>query len=267
MKFRLIASAAVVLALALNACSSAAIAVPASAPAPTPIAAAVTAVPASPTAVPASPTAVPTIAPSPTSVTPPTAAPTNTAAVAQPAASGAGALTGNMTQMTTAMVAATSYRITINSVNSATGQSTTAVMEVVKPDRLHLKANLAGGKTYEMIAIGQDAYINATGTWMKSPVAIPTSAIVGIDPQGIPGQITASQKAGTLTKGGTSQVNGAPCQLYTWTPAAGANAGNQGGTACIDLKSGLLVQVKSTDGKTTSTFSDWNTAISIVAPM
>jgi hypothetical protein len=263
-KFRLLASAGIALALAVNACSSAAPAVPTAPPAP-----AATAAPAAPTAAPTvapSPTAVtpPTVAPSPTTVTPPTAAPTNTV-VAQAAASGPAVGTGILGQMGTAMTAATSYRVTITSVNSATSQPVTAVMEVVKPDRFHLKANTGGGKSIELIAIGPDSYINITGTWTKSPVAFPMATIIGNDPQVVSSQIVASQKNGTLTLGGLSQVNGAPCQEYTWTPAA--TAGTKGGTVCIDLKSGLLLQVKSTDGKTMLVFSDWNTPIAIVAPI
>jgi hypothetical protein len=255
-KFRLLASAGVALALAVNACSGAAPAVPTSPPAPTPIAATATAVPASPTP---APTAVPTVAPSPTRVTLPTAAPTNTAAVAQAAAS-------PLEQMATAMTAVKSYRVTVTTASAATGHSTTAAIEVVKPDRLHLKANLGGGKTYEIIAIGQDAYINLGGTWTKSPAPVPTSSIVGGDPQTILNQITTSQKTRTLTRGGTSQVNGAPCQQYTWTPAASVGS-NVGGTVCIDLKTSLLDQFKSTDGKTVLIYSDWNAPISIVAPI
>lgn len=250
----------VLLGFALSACATAAPVVPTAVPVPT-----ATAAPPSPTAVPTVAPS-PTLAPSPTTAPQPTAAPTKAAAAAQPTATtGADGKVADLSLMSTAMASATSYRATINVVKTG-GQSITAVMEVVKPDKMHIKATIAGGKTTELIAIGTDFYINGNGKWIKSPVAMPLGAMLGTDPASIPGQISASQKAGTLIKGGTSQVNGVTCQLYIWTPAT-TSAGSTGGTVCVDVATGLLLEAKSSDGQTTVDFSDWNTNISIVAPL
>jgi hypothetical protein len=151
----------------------------------------------------------------------------------------------------------------------AQGQPGSFVIEVVKPDRLHTKVDMGGGKTFESITIGQDNYLNLGGKWTKStsaaPNAVIASSILSSDPQKILGQIDATQKNGALTRGGTSQVDGAPCQEWIWTPATQA-ASQIGGTMCIGLRDNLPLQFKTSDGKIVATYSDWNAPISIEPP-
>lgn len=276
MKARFLASLGFAVALAVNACSSATAPVPptsqpttaGAAPVATPVAATDTAVPPSPTAI---PTAVPTIAPTPTQVivptVAPTVAPTNTAA-AQPAASGSGAVPSELRQTAEAMAAAKSYRMTVTITTPTQGQPGSFLMEVVKPDRLHMKVDLGGGKSFESILIGQDSYSNITGKWTKAqvPANVMSPVFLSSDPQKLFDQIGSSQKNGTLTKGGVSQVDGAPCQEWAWTPPT-TSASQLGGTMCIGLKDSLPLQFKTGDGKVVAKYSDWNAPISIVAPI
>lgn len=223
-----------------------------------------TAIPASPTV---GPTIAPTIAPTVAPTIAPTAVPTNPAA-AHAAPSGPAASAGDLAPTAAAMAAAKSYRVTITTTNAPSGQPATVVLEVVKPDRLHTKFNLADGKTIEVISIGSDTYVKAGGTtWVKSPMANPaTAALLSNDPQKLLAQMNSGQKYGTLTKGTVEQVGGTACQNWLWTPAAPA-ASQSAGTLCIAVQSHLPVQFKTSDGKTVVKYSDWNGPISIEPPI
>jgi hypothetical protein len=270
-------------ALASVACSGASPAAPTPAPAagtaPTPAASAIaatapaaatpTAIPPSPTLAPTlAPTIVPTIPPTPTREVAPTVAPTSTP-VSQSAASGAAVGQGDLKPVADAIAAAKSYRMTVASSTTAQGQSGTFVIEVVKPDRVHTKADM-GGQTFEMISIGSDNYVKFGNQWTKTPSSgaanpLASTVLLSSDPQQILSQMNAGEKDGTLTKGGTSQVGGVPCQEWAWTPSAAAPS-QGGGTMCIGLKDHLPLQFKTNDGKIVATYSDWNAPISIQAP-
>jgi len=166
------------------------------------------------------------------------------------------------------MAAAKSYRMTVTSSGTAGGAGGNLVLEVVKPDRLHTKIDAGGGKTFETIVIGTTTYLKAGATWTKSPVANPltASSLLSSDPQKLLDQMESNPKTGSLTKGGTNQVDGTTCQEWVWTPPP-SGATQTGGTMCIGQSNNLPLQFKTSDGKTVVKYSDWNAPISIEAPI
>jgi hypothetical protein len=256
------------LVLVVSACSTGSPPVPASTPLTTVAATTIPTVPpATPTTAPtAVPTAIPTTAPTPSPVTLATTAPTSTSA-ARAVTAGAAASASDLKSVADAVAAATTYRVTITVTGATQAQSGTVVLAVVKPDRLDTKGTFAG-RSFETIAIGSDTYIKNGTTWVKSPIPNPVPAMTGLlnnDPQKLLDQMASSQKNGTLTKGGADRVNGTPCQDWILTPA-GTNTTSRAGTLCIG-QNNLPVQFKSNDGNLVVAYSDWNTPISIVAPI
>jgi hypothetical protein len=218
-----------------------------------------TSVPPSPTPVP--PTPVPTIAPS---ATPTAVPPTNTPAT-QATTSGLTAGLVALKPVVDAMAAAKSYRMTVTATGTGQGQSGTFLVEVVKPDRLHMKGD-AGGQSFESITIGSDNYVKFGGKWNKLTAnLIPaTGMILSSDPQKIMDQIDASgQPKGSISMGSVDQVDGASCQEWIWTPA---DATKTGGSICISTSTNLPVQFKTADAKVVAKYSDWNAAIDIEPP-
>src|SRR5258708_33256541 len=138
-------------------------------------------------------------------------------------------------------------------------------MEVVKPDRFHMKGSAAGGQVFELIMIGSDNYVYAAGKWTKMTAnLIPLSPFLSSDPQKILGQInTSAQAKGSVTKGGIDQIDGASCQEWVWTPT---DTSQTGGSMCIGVSNSLPVQFKTTDGSVVATYTDWNAPISIQPP-
>ena len=267
-----IATISLALALAVNACSTGAPATPTTTQ-PTAAAAA-----ALPTAPPPTATAVPpTAALVPSAV--PTTAPTSTAA-AQVAPNGAASAASDLQPMADALAAIKSYRMSMASTGSAQDQSITMQLDVVKPDRFDIKET-SGSTSIEMISIGPDLYIKTGTTWAKSSdasMASAATAVLSNDPINMAAAMQG--KNGTLTKGGAEQINGTPCQdwIFTATAPATATASSSGtpstapstasisGTLCIG-QNNLPVQYKSNDGTIVVTYSNWNAATNIVAPI
>jgi hypothetical protein len=145
--------------------------------------------------------------------------------------------------------------------NTGSSQTGDMVVEIVKPDRVHFKLT-SRGQNIEIIQIGTDLYQNAGGQWVKMPpqAALPLSFDANDIVQSFNEQTSQGQ---TVTKGGLGLVDGAPCQEWI---SQGPDP-SKGGTMCLGLLDDLPRQFKSTDGSTTMTFTDWNSAISIDPPI
>jgi hypothetical protein len=164
-----------------------------------------------------------------------------------------------------AMAAAKSYRMTVTSTDTAQNQAGTLQVDVVKPDRLHTKAEL-GGQLFEAITIGHDSYVRLAGKWTKlTSSGLPASEmILSSDPQKVLGEIdSAAEQKGTVTKGEVDQVGGMPCQEWLLTPA---DTSQIGGSMCIRAIDHLPLQFKTADGKVVAQYSDWNAPIDIEPP-
>jgi hypothetical protein len=163
-------------------------------------------------------------------------------------------------KMANAWAAASSYRLTITSKES--GQNEQVLMEVVKPDKQHLKVS-GGDQNVEVIQIGSDTYVNLGGTWTKSPAGAPMAADL-FDPDEIVNGFNESASNGqTIVKGGTRTVGGAQCQDWTLQGGDPSDAG----TMCIGVNDNLPREFTAADGSATMTFSDWNAPITITAPI
>jgi hypothetical protein len=190
--------------------------------------------------------------------------PTNTPAP-QPTAGGSTAGLSDFKAVAEAMAAAKSYRMTVTSTSAAQNQAGTFQVEVVKPDRFHMKAEM-GGQVFESITIGPDNYVKLGDKWTKmTSNLLPASAmILNSDPQKILDQIdTTTEVKGSATKGAIDQVDGASCQEWIWIPA---DTSKTGGSMCIGVNNSLPVQFKTADGKVVAKYTDWNAAIKIEPP-
>ncbi|HVC34348.1 MAG TPA: hypothetical protein VNL16_12630 [Chloroflexota bacterium] len=275
MKSRWLATVGVAVALAVSACSGGtsqtspstptggSAAAPAAATAP----AKPTTAAAKPTVAPTTaPTVAPTVAPSPTTAAQPTVAPTSTVA-AQAAASGPAIGQGDLKAMAEAVAAAKSYRVTMSFTDPSDATKTgNMLMEVVRPDRTHMKLDMGAGQSIESITIGQDQYTNLNGKWTKTTTATTASGagILSADPQQTLKDFDSSNIGGALTKGALSQVDGTPCQEWVYTPT---DKTNTGGSICVSVKDSLPLEFKSVDGKSVLKFSDWNAPITINPPL
>jgi hypothetical protein len=185
--------------LAVNACSTAsAPEAPTTQPASTALSVLLSPTPVTPMAVlgatlSATPIAVPTNPPNP-----------------QPAVDTSPASSSEFKAVAEAMAAAKSYRMSLTSTNATRNEAETFQVDVVKPDRLHTKAEL-GGQVFEAITIGQDSYVRLAGKWTKlTSSGLPASdLILSSDPQKVLSQIdSATQLKGTVSKGGIDQMVG-----------------------------------------------------------
>jgi hypothetical protein len=263
MKTHWLATVGLALALAANGCSN----VPAA-----PTAQLATAVPLPATVAPTATSAPPSPTPVPPTPVPPTATTAVTPTVAATATPAPQAATGGfaaglsaLKPVADAMAAAKSYRMTVTATGTGQNQTGTFVVEVVKPDRLHMKADM-GGQAFESITIGADNYVKLGGKWNKMTAnPLPASGmILSSDPQKILGQMNVgTQVKGSVTKGGIDQIDGASCQEWIWTPA---DTSQTGGSICIGTSNSLPLQFKTADGKVVAKYSAWNVAISIEPP-
>jgi hypothetical protein len=192
----------------------------------------------------------------------PAAAPTATTV---PAAAGpVGGDAGQIHATAEAMAAASSFRILVKSTTSD-GQVTTGTMEIVRPDRMHYTATTPAGRTVETVIIGQDMYLLNNGKWQhlgtaKAPV--PTTLVTTIDPDTSVKAFNNDVVGGaTLTRGEQVSVDGTTCQQFTMSspPPRARN-----GTLCVGADN---LPRQYTDDHTLLTFSDWNTPITIEAPI
>ncbi len=212
------------------------------------------------TTAPPSPTTAPTVAPTPTQAPQPTTAPTNTPATQQQA-SGPAVGTGDIKTMLQAWGNAKTFRMNVESKEE--DSPGTVVVEFVRPDRAHIKANVQD-ETVDMIEIGQDIYVNVDGKWTKMSLQSSPAAAMIPNPQTTEDAINKSlQEGNSLTKGGVSAVDGQPCQEWVYK----SKDSNESGTVCVGLASNLPLQIKTSDGKVTMKFSDWNAPITIEPPM
>jgi hypothetical protein len=140
----------------------------------------------------------------------------------------------------------------------------TTLLEVVKPDRIHMKTQ-QGTQVIEGIIIGQDFYINFNGKWQKVTLANnPFAALLlSSDPQKVLDQMDTAQTKNTVTKGAITQVAGTRCQEWIMTPV---DPTKTAGSLCVNVSNSLPVQWKSADGKIVVTYSDWNAPITIEPP-
>lgn len=141
----------------------------------------------------------------------------------------------------------------------AGGQTQEGSMEVVLPDKMHLKMTVAGQQV-EMIMIGTDTYTKVGGSWTKMTVPGMDAAALDIDDLSKDFQEASTSSA--AQKGGTDTVNGKRCQIYTITETDGGKT-----ELCIADGLPLRVVIQSSDSKVTMTFSDFNANIEIKAPI
>lgn len=169
--------------------------------------------------------------------------------------------TGDIKTMLQAWGNAKTFRMNVES--NEEDSPGTVVMEFVRPDRAHIKSTMQG-QTLDIIEIGQDVYINAEGKWNKMSSSSSPAADMIPNPQTTEDEINKSlQEGNSLTKGGVSAVDGQPCQEWVYKSADS----NEGGTVCVGLANNLPLQIKTSDGKVTIKFSDWNAPITIEPPM
>jgi hypothetical protein len=156
---------------------------------------------------------------------------------------------------------AKTYRMTVES--NEEDSKGTVVMELVRPDRAHMKATVQG-ETVDVIEIGQDVYVNIEGKWTKMSLSSsPAAAMMG-NPQATEEEINKSlQEGNSLTKGSRTTVDGQQCQEWVYT----SKDESGGGTVCVSVATNLPVQIKTSDGKVTMKFSDWNAPITIEPPI
>ncbi len=219
-----------------------------------------TTAPPSPTTAPPSPTTAPTIAPTPTEAPQPTTAPTNTPATQQQA-SGPSVSQGDIKAVVQAWASAKSYRTTI--VANDLQSKGTFLIEIVRPDRMHLKGTI-GGQPFESVRIGQDTYLYFNGKWTKTTGTSAGAVNIGPDPSQTADQINQGLKEGwSVTKGEVSAVDGQPCQEWVVTHKDASSSD----TICVGLGNNLPLQIKPADGKWVMKFSDWNAPITIEPPM
>jgi hypothetical protein len=214
------------------------------------------------TAAPAQPTvAQPTAAPAQPTVAQPTAAPPAATAPPAPAASGNNGGT-DIRRIADAMSAATSYRVQMTTITDQ--GPIQSEWEVVKPDRMHTTSQQQG-RTFEMVIIGQDNYINSNGVWNKVPSGGGPVSALTFNANEIVAEFTASMEAGDVyTPGGLDNVNGTACQELVVMPA---DPERQGGSWCIGLSDSLPRRHTSPALSGTMIFSDWNTPIRIDPPI
>jgi hypothetical protein len=201
-------------------------------------------------------------------------APTASAANPAPPVSGGGAAIGDadVRSVAEAMTATTSFRAHIQGTTTQ-GQTMDGLVEIVRPDRQHVKMTL-GGRTVETISIGSDIYTNLTGQWTKQPTSPqpsgtaapkPPQMFGGLDPDAtVKAFDTSAQNGATITRGGQDVVDGVGCQEWLMTRPSPSQSS---GIMCIGLADNLPRQFKSNDGKIVMTFSDWNAPLTINAPL
>ncbi len=141
-------------------------------------------------------------------------------------------------------------------ISDSSDPTSNGTFEYVAPDKYHI--SIAGT---ELIAIGNDTYINAGGSWIKSTSSGSSGPL--FDPSQFQDTIKAAQQA-QVTKGDTDTVNGTKCQIYTYHDSASAT------DVHICVANDLPVRVVEDNGDSTSTiiFSDFNSSkIDIKAPI
>jgi hypothetical protein len=134
-------------------------------------------------------------------------------------------------------------------------------LEVVTPDKFHLMFN--GGQALgnlELISIGANTYTKTGNTWQKSAGG---AGSIGIDPTSLTKQVSDVAKTTQATKGGTANVDGKSCQLYTLNDAASKSMTE----LCIANDMPLRLVASGSGSKVTITFSDFNSNIDIKAPI
>jgi hypothetical protein len=200
------------------------------------------------------------------------ALPAVTSTAPAPAGGGTGGFEGDYQKMQQAMFDARSWR-QVMVTTGGSGTQAQVTFEFVRPDRLHEKVTSTGGKTIEEIVIGADVYTNTGTTWQKVAGGASGQAflagIAGAKP-GTPEydqmQQSLKDRGFSIAKGSQSTRNGVPCQEWGTTSSTPPTSG----VICIGLRDNLPVESKSSsgDGSTvTVTYSDWNTPITINAPI
>lgn len=141
----------------------------------------------------------------------------------------------------------------------AGGQTQEGSMEVVLPDKMHVKMTVAGQQV-EMIMIGADTYTKFGDNWMK--MTLPGMEETAIDVDDLSKDFQEASTSSAAQKGGTDTVNGKRCQVYTITEPSGDKT-----ELCMADGLPLRVVIQSSDSKVTMTFSDFNANIEIKAPI
>jgi hypothetical protein len=270
MSRRLISAAAVSAALLVAACTSA------PPPAPTP-----TAAPPTPTVVPATPTPVPpTPTPPPPSPTPLPPTPTTAAAAAPtrgavalstPDANGGPSATSTPDEDSGA-AAARAAGLDVDAIGQAFsqvkslraelsgeqgGQKLSGSMELVLPDKFHVKANVPG-QPVEIYSLGDTTYVKrGDEPWQKSEGGGVGLSMEDFSPEKIAKELV--KPGSSVKKGGTKTVRGTDCQVWEITEQDGTP-----GTLCVG--SDNLIYSAETGGITFEVY-DYNAPISITAPI
>jgi hypothetical protein len=155
------------------------------------------------------------------------------------------------------------------------GQALEVLMEVVKPDREHIKMTRGQAVVAEYISVGPDFYLaDPSGKWTKLPVQssagapAQTAILQAFTPDAImKGFNEGASKGDKLTRGGQSIVDGVPCQEWVHTPA---DTTTGAGTMCIGLMDNLprrFTVLAQNKVEQTVTFSDWNAQLGIDPPI
>ncbi len=228
------------IALAASACS----ATPAAAPQPPPP----TAAPAAPATVAATSTAAPTVAPSPAATK--AAAPT---AAANPLDA--------LTRIFRGWAGVKTFRAKIV-VTPKTGASTETDLEVVMPDRFHVKT-----PQLEAIVIGQTYYVKLVNQWQK--IALPQGIDLNFaDIKKLEAELGASTDVKLI---GPEVLDGTPTLVYQYTATITTPAllttTSKVWVAVSDQLPRRMESVAQNGTTTTVTYSDYNANITIEPPI
>jgi hypothetical protein len=147
------------------------------------------------------------------------------------------------------MSQAKTYRMTMHA------QSTQMVSDFVAPDRRHMT-----GSQMEMITIGDDAWMKMNGKWQHIPKTSGMSgAAMGNPAMGAAQRVKAPENDVTFL--GNETCQGQPARAYQYSTGTGSEKaklliGSSGYPCRIDMAAGTSME-----------WSDWNTPMSITAPM
>lgn len=134
-------------------------------------------------------------------------------------------------------------------------------IEVVTPDKFHLMFNGGGGVgNLELISVGTTTYSKTGNTWTKNNGGAGT---IGIDPTSLTKQVTDISKTAPTVKGGTDNVNGKSCRIYTMNDAQSKSKTD----ICIANDLPVKLTIAGGGSTVTLTFSDFNSNIDIKAPV
>lgn len=214
------------------------------------------------------------------------------------AASGAGATSdGNAVsaddgatvfqQMSAAQQVAKSWRSTSSvELDKASKQRFETRTEVVCPDRQHTTSSgLIAGLDSETIRIGADTWEKTGAGWQKRPAASASRPVcmdekarqealkqaqgqLGADfTKDIVSSFAQLSKRATFTKGGRSEMDNTTVQEWGMSIPADKDGGEPlNYRVWIGVTDHLPRMTKLQDGSFTTTYSDWNTRITIEAP-